>query len=146
MKRALFLACLLGSLLLPAAHAQDAKPAAEAAKPEAAKPEPGPGQEPDPAIIQGIMTCLAEGLPADWRKTWFIIRQTDRNAAGNARSFEATFFYATSESDSKGQKLSPCGGGEEVLDGVGKLNSYLPESQRRWSGATFTFFRDGRYN
>ena len=141
MKRALLSACLLGSLLLPVAHAQDAKPAAEAAK-----PEPGPGQEPDPAILQGIMSCLADGLPADWRKAWFEIRQTDRNAAGNARQFEAAFFYATSEGDEKGQRLTPCGGGEEVLDGVGKLNSYLPEGQRRWSAATFTFFRDGRYN
>jgi hypothetical protein len=137
---------LAGSLavILPA-QAQEQKPAAEAPKPAAGKPEPAPGQEPDPEILLGIMNCLADGLPPDWRKAWFVIKQTDRNAAGNAREFEATFFYATSENDTKGERLKPCGDGADVLDGVGRLNAYLPENQRRWSGATFTFFRDGRY-
>jgi hypothetical protein len=136
---------LAGSLavFLPA-QAQEQKPAAAA--PEAEKPEPAPGQDPDPEILHGIMNCLADGLPPEWRKTWFTIKQTDRNAAGNAREFEANFFYATSENDAKGQRLKPCGDGSDVLDGVGRLNAYLPENQRRWSGATFTFFRDGRYD
>ena len=124
------IAAVLLALAVPA-YAQD-------------KPAPGPGQEPDPAIIEGIMQCLAEGLTPQWFKTWFTIRETRRNDAGTARQYEAVFFVANSPSDEKGEPLSPCGP-EKIIEGVGALNAYLPESQQRWTAATFTFYRDGRY-
>jgi hypothetical protein len=127
-----FIAAVLLALAMPA-HAQD-KPAAE----------PGPGQEPEPAIIEDIMTCLAEGLTPQWYKTWFVVRETRRNDTGSARQYEATFFVSNSPGDDKGERLSPCGP-EKIIEGVGKLNAYLPENQQRWTSATFTFHRDGRY-
>lgn len=138
-------ALLLGALLAFAAQAQDTqKP--EAATTEAAKPPApaGPGQEPDPRIIENIMNCLADGLTPDWRKAWFIVRQFNRNAAGTQRDYAAVFFYSTSDDDKKGQRLQVCNA-ERIVASVGQLNAYLPDSQQRWSAATFTFYRDGRY-
>ncbi len=134
-----------------AAHAQDPiKPAAEAQKPaaEAAKSEPAParqpGQEPDPKILEGLFACIAEGLPEGWKKTWFVIRETAQSKDGLERSFAADFFYATNVNDRKGRPLKPCGP-DPVLEAVGALNDYLPENQQRWTGATFSFMRDGKF-
>ncbi len=146
------LAALLALAMLPA-HAQDAaKPEAkpdaapaDAAKSEPAKPEPGPGQDPDPEILRGLLQCLAVGLPENWQRAWFEIHEIRRDATGRDRQFQALFHYATSEKDHKGQKLQPCGA-DEILEGVGKLNAYLPSDQLRWTGATFTFLRDGRFD
>jgi hypothetical protein len=133
-------ALLLCALIALPLHAQE-KPAAESKE----APKPAPGQEVDPAIIESIMTCLAAGLTPEWFKTWFVIRETKRNAAGTARQFEATFFVANKPDDNKGEPLQTCGA-QQILEGVGALNGYLPEKQQRWTAATFTFFRDGRYN
>ncbi len=153
MKRPCLAAFLACSLLAFAAHAQDAKksdpatdkPAAAAQDP-AAKPAPGPGQTPDPQIFESIMTCLAEGLTPDWKKAWFVIRETDRNAAEGTRQFEGDFFYATSLKDRKGKRLQTCGP-EKIIQGVSDLNDYLTTEQQRWTSAVFTFTRDdGKYD
>jgi len=133
-------------------HAQDAKPPAKAeeakpgdAKADPAQPEaPGPGQEPDPKILQSIAECLAEGLPENWQRTWFEIREIKRDATGKDRQYEALFFYATDPKDRKGRKLQPCGA-EQIVRGVGELNNYLPADQQRWTAATFSFDRDGKF-
>jgi hypothetical protein len=134
---------ILGTLFTFAAQAQaPQKPAAESA-PVAATP--GPGQEPDPKIIEGIMQCLGEGLPEGWQKTWFVISETGRSTEGTTRQFEAKFFYATDPKDAKGKPLAPCGG-TRVIDHVIALNDYLQPSQRRWTGVTMTFMIDGSYS
>ena len=125
----------------PEAEAQ--KPAAEAAKPETA-PERRPGEAPDPKILEGLFACIAEGLPEKWEKAWIVIRQTRRSADGKTRSFAADFFYATNANDRKGRPLKPCGA-DPVLEAVGALNDYLPESQQRWTAATFSFMSDGKF-
>jgi hypothetical protein len=148
MNRVLPCLLLVGALLAFSARAQDPKPAAAApaapAAAEPAKPAPGPGQEPDPAILQGIMECLAEGLPKDWKKAWFVVKEIDRNEQRSMRQFEANFFYATNPADNKGRRLKPCGA-ERVVDGVSALNDYLPENQQRWTSATFNFTSDGKF-
>jgi hypothetical protein len=122
------------------AFAQDAQKPAAAPAAEAQKPRPV-GQPADPRIIEKIFTCLAPGLPKDWKKTWFVVNEVGRDKAGTTRNFEANFFFATSIKDHKGQKLKPCGA-DPVLDGVRSLQDYLPENQLRWTGATFTFSRE----
>jgi hypothetical protein len=146
---AAFLAC---SLLAFAAHAQDAKksdpatdkPAAAAQEP-AAKPAPGPGDTPDPQILENIVACLATGLTQDWKKAWFVIKEIDRNAAEGTRQFEGDFFYATDLKDRKGKRLQTCGP-EKIVQGVSDLNDYLTNEQQRWTSATFTFLSDGKYD
>jgi len=133
------LAVFLAALCAPAAHAQTAPGT------EAQKPRPVPGQPADPKILEGIFTCLSKGLPANWKKTWFIIHQTGADASGAAREFEADFFFATDMVDTKGKPLVPCGSAP-VLEGVMALNDYLRENQRRWTGATFIFTSEGRFD
>ena len=151
MKTPLLFAPLVAAIFSVAAYAQDPlKPAVEAQKPaaEAAKAEPTParqpGQEPDAKLLESLFTCIAEGLPEDWKKTWFVIRQTGGSKDGLQRTFAADFFYATNVNDRKGRPLKPCGP-ERVLEAVGALNDYLPENQQRWTGATFSFMRDGKF-
>lgn len=131
-----------------AAHAQEAKkpePAADkpaaAAQEPAAKPAPGPGQTPDPQILENIIACLAEGLTPDWKKAWFVIKEIDRNEAERTRQFEGDFFYATNVKDRKGKRLQTCGP-EKIIQGVSDLNDYLTPEQQRWTSAVFTFTRD----
>jgi hypothetical protein len=147
------------SLFATPVHAQDpqkpeAKPEAGAkqdpakpegdAKQEPARPEAGPGKEPDPKIIEGIVGCLADGLPEGWVKAWFVIKEIGQDATGKTRKYEARFRYATSAADKKGKVLVPCGA-NKILEGVGALNEYLPGDQQRWTGATFSFHSDGKY-
>jgi hypothetical protein len=134
---ATFAAAALALAGAASVHAQDPKPAAEA-------PAPVPGQEPDPKIVEDLMTCLAEGLTPQWQKAWIVVQQFDRDAAGTTRTFSANVLWATDPKDDKGMPLKTCGA-EIVVEGIGKLNAYLPDSQQRWTGAVFTFHRDGRY-
>jgi hypothetical protein len=144
---------LAGLLLAAAAQAQDQKkaeaapdkPAAGAAQEPAAKPAPGPGQTPDPAIFEDILGCLAAGLTPEWKRAWFVIRETARNVAEGTRQFEGDFFFATSEKDRKGQRLQTCGP-ELIVQRVSDLNDYLTTEQQRWTSAQFEFFRDGKYD
>ena len=152
MKRPCLAAFLACSLLAFAAHAQDEKksePAADkpaaAAQEPAAKPAAGPGQTPDPQIIEGILTCLAPGLTPDWKKAWFVIRETDRNVAEGTRQFEGDFFFATNIKDTRGKRLQTCGP-ETIIEGVSSLNDYLTAEQQRWTSATFVFLSDGKYD
>jgi len=149
MKRLPLAALVLASLFAFAVHAQqglklpEAKPAETKPEPAAA-PAPGPGQEPDPKIVEDIMNCLAEGLPPDWKHAWFVIREAERDKTGKERLYIGRFFVATDEADRKGKPLQTCGA-TRILTNVGKLNEYLPANQQRWTGATFNFYRDGRF-
>ena len=135
MKRSSLAAFLAASILAFAAHAQDAK-----------KSAPGPGQTPDPQIIEGIMNCIAGGLTPEWQKAWFVIREIDRNESEGTRQFEGDFFFATNLKDRKGTRLKTCGA-EQIVKGVSDLNDYLTKDQQRWTSATFTFTRaDGKYD
>jgi hypothetical protein len=150
---AAILACTLLASVASGARAQDPKkpepatepPATGAAKDPAAIPAPRPGDPPDPRIIEGIMTCLAAGLPPEWKKAWFVIKEIDRNVDTSTRQFEGDFFYATRESDRKGKRLRTCGA-EQIIEGVGLVNDYLTPEQQRWTSVTFTFLRTGNYD
>ena len=149
MKRLPFVTFVLVSLFAFAVHAQGLKlpaekPAAEAKQEASSVPPPGPGQEPDPKIVEDIMACLAEGLPPDWKHAWFIVREAERDKTGKERIYIARFFVATDEADRKGKPLQTCGA-NQIVTAVGKLNEYLPANQQRWTGATFNFYRDGRF-
>lgn len=141
------LAFVLGALLAAAlsfgVQAQD--PQKPAAQDPAASPAPGPGQEPDPKIIIGLMECLAPGLPDGWKKAWFVVQEISRDVEARTRQFEAKFYYATDPADRVGKRFEPCGT-NRIVDGVIALNDYLQPSQKRWTGVTITFSIDGDYN
>ena len=145
MRRNLLAAFLIGSLFALAAQAQNPQKPAVGAAPATETPSPAPGQEPDPRIIEDIVSCLAEGLPEGWKKTWFVIEEISREAGGATRQYEVKFFYATDPNDRTGKRLNPCGT-NRIIDGVIALNDYLQPSQRRWTGVTMTFMIDGSYD
>lgn len=128
-------AALAGLLLAFSALAQTPP------KPEAA---PEPAQGPDPKIFDDIMNCLAEGLPADWKRAWFVVNEVGRDERSATRSFEANFFYSTDPADLDGKRLRTCGP-QRVVENVRALNAYLPDDQQRWTGATFVFQSDGKF-
>lgn len=106
--------------------------------------KPGPAPAPDPRIMQQIFDCIAAGLPQDWKKAWFVMTATGRSAEGGSRKFLASFFYAASMKDRHGNPLTPCSP-EPVFEGVAALTDLLPEEQRRWTKATFSFTNDGNF-
>lgn len=110
-------------------------------KPEAAQ-EASTG--PDPKIFDDIMSCLAEGLPADWKRAWFIVSEVGRDERSATRSFEANFFYATDATDTTGKRLRTCGP-QRIVENIRALNAHLPDDQQRWTGATFVFMNDGKF-
>ncbi len=100
--------------------------------------------QPDPKELEEIFTCMASGLPANWKKTWVVVTETS-NASGT-RQFEAKFFFATSASDSAGRPLRPCNE-RQVAESVYALNKYLPTfDQRQWKSARLQFGDDGSFN
>ncbi|MDW8467674.1 MAG: hypothetical protein RML56_00400 [Burkholderiales bacterium] len=115
------------------------------AQPRNGEPSEKGGEEtPQERIVARIFRCVAEGLPQDWKRAWIEIRELERTRYATVRRYEASFRVATSEEDRTGEPLVPCGA-EEIVEGVTELNAFLPEAQRRWTGATFAFFRDGRF-
>lgn len=131
---ALLAACLaLAALGLPAQPKESADAAAK-------EPEDGPQVR----AVERIFRCIAEGLPQDWKRAWIEIREMERTLYATVRKYEATFRVATADDDAAGRPLVPCGS-EEVVEGLADLNRFLPEEQRRWTGATLAFHRDGRF-
>lgn len=123
------LLALVAASVLGAAHAQDAKPAAN---------------EPDPKIFQDIFTCLAAGLVQGWTKAWITVVELDRSEDGKSRNYEALFRQSLKADDKEGEPLAPCETAK-IVKSIGDLNEYLTPEQRRWSEVTLTFMNDGKY-
>jgi len=134
----------LAALLAAACLAFGATELPAQPKEPAAGPDVKQEESPQERIVGRIFRCIAEGLPQDWQRAWIEIREIERTRYATVRKYEATFRVATSETDTTGRPLVPCGS-EEVVESVAELNGFLPEEQRRWTGATFAFYRDGRF-
>jgi hypothetical protein len=101
-------------------------------------------EEPDSKDLEQILACMAAGLPQGWKKTWVVV--TDTGTVRGTRNFEAQFFYAMREADTRGVPLKPCNS-QQVAEAVYALNKYLPSfEQRQWKEAKLVFSDEGRYN
>ena len=101
-------------------------------------------EEPDSKELEAILGCMAAGLPQGWKRTWVVV--TDTGTLRGTRSFNAQFFYAMREADTKGVPLKPCNS-RQVAEAVYALNKYLPSfEQRQWKEAKLVFSDEGRYN
>jgi hypothetical protein len=109
--------------------------------PAAVTPAP---DHPGVKVLEEIFRCLAAGLSEDWKRAWIEVREIERTVQGTLRRYEASFLASNREDDRSGDPVVPCAS-EPVIEGITELNRYLPEPQRRWTAATFTFFRDGRF-
>jgi len=123
---------------------------AAAAKPPAARQDvalaaPSSAATPDAPVaidmkvIESIFTCLAPGLPQDWRRAWVEI--TDQ---GGGKEKVSKFRYTNLRSDDEGEPLVPCNAPELTRRIVG-LNDKLPPERRGWNRALLVIESDGEY-
>lgn len=95
--------------------------------------------EPDPAMIQRIFTCMQEGLPDNWQRTWVVVTELPRKGA--EREFGVVFRYANSAEDLRGQTLTPCKADSTPRD----LYELDADLMRQYGEATLVFYREGKF-
>lgn len=109
----------------------------------AAVPAPGAAAKLDGKLVEQIFSCLAPGLPQDWKRTWVVVTSVEAGE-GKERRFEAKFYYTNSLGDDEGETLVPCNA-QEVARRITGLNEALPPEQRRWKSARLAIDSEGEY-
>lgn len=132
----------------PAPVIAPSPPPAPVAAPAPSTPAPAPRQvaaiappaaaapKLDPKLVEQIFSCLAPGLPSDWKRTWVVVS----SAAGAA----SKFYYSTSFRDVDGEELVPCNA-QEITRRIVGLDAALPASQRGWTSARLVIDSEGAY-
>jgi hypothetical protein len=137
--------------MLPAgvyAQATTDKPAGTGLKPKAAaeaQPKPAaPAEEENLGVkaVEKIFTCVAQGLPKEWRRAWVVV--TELTGGDKERKFEGKFFYSLDDAGAKPVALVPCDP-RTVAEGVYRLNDFLEPEKRQWKIATLSFTSDGKF-
>ena len=93
----------------------------------------------DMKVIESIFTCLAPGLPQDWKRAWVEI--TDQ---GGGKEKVSKFRYTILRNDDEGEALVPCNAQELTRRIIG-LNDKLPPDRRGWNRALLVIESDGEY-
>ena len=87
--------------------------------------------------MEQIFSCLAPGLPPDWKRTWVVVS----NAGGAAT---AKFYYAVTLREEDGEELVPCNA-QEITRRITGLTAALPVDQRNWASARLSIDSEGAY-
>lgn len=135
------------AMLVGLAQAQTTTPApgGSGLKPKpAASTDKRTAEEDNPGVqaVQKIFSCIAKGLPKDWRRAWVVV--TELSGDSKERKFEGKFLYSADPSGTNPQPLVPCDA-RQVGEGVYSLNEYLEYEKRQWKIATLTFTSDGKF-
>jgi hypothetical protein len=129
----------------PSAAAPVVRPAPPVAKPApapaperrevaAAAPSLAPGAPRlDARTVEQIFSCLAPGLPSDWKRTWVVV--TNSGAALSAK-----FYYTSSYRDQDGEEFKPCNA-QEVTRRIVSLG----EARASWRSARLAIDSEGAY-
>jgi hypothetical protein len=129
----------------PAAVATPApRPAAAPERSAVASAAPSSASSPgglklDPKMVEQIFSCLAPGLPQDWKRTWVVV-----SAAEGAAPAAAKFYYTASYRDEDAEEYVPCDA-QAVARRIAGLSDALPAEQRRWKSARLTIDSEGEY-
>ncbi|MCC6209631.1 MAG: hypothetical protein IT513_01180, partial [Burkholderiales bacterium] len=119
------------------APAPAAKPAPERREVAAVAPAaPGPPKL-DAKLVEQIFSCLAPGLPSEWKRTWVVVR----TAAG---ATTAKFYFSVTLRDEDAEELVPCNA-QEITRRITGLNAALPAGQQGWSSARLSIDNEGAY-
>ena len=110
-------------------------PAAIAAIAPAAAP-PGPPKL-DEKLVEQIFSCLAPGLPQDWKRTWVVVSSAETAVA-------TKFYFTSSYRDEDAEEFVPCNV-QEITRRITGLNESLPPEQRRWKTARLAINSEGAY-
>ena len=90
-------------------------------------------QKLDAKTVEQIFSCLAPGLPSDWKRTWVVV--TNSGAALSAK-----FYYTTSLRDQDGEEFKPCNA-QEVTRRIVSLS----EARGSWRAARLAIDNEGAY-
>lgn len=91
----------------------------------------------DAKTVEQIFSCLAPGLPAEWRRAWVEVSQ-----AGGALT--GKFYFTTSLRREDGEEFTPCNA-QEVTRRIAALSDGLPPEQQRWRSARLSIDSEGAY-
>ena len=91
----------------------------------------------DPIVVEQIFSCLAPGLPADWKKTWVIVSHAET-------AVTAKFYYTTSLREEDGEELVPCNA-QEITRRITGMTAALPVDQQRWKSARLSIDNEGAF-
>jgi hypothetical protein len=127
----------------PVAAPAPAAPAPAARAIAAIAPAPFAASKLDGKLVEQIFSCLAPGLPQDWKKTWVVITNVEA-AAGKERKYEAKFYATNSFGDDEGEPLVPCNA-QEISRRITGLNDALPPERRRWKSARLVIDSEGEF-
>jgi hypothetical protein len=128
----------------PSAAAPIVRPAPPVAKPAptpaperrevaTAAPSLTPGAKLDAKTVEQIFSCLAPGLPSDWKRTWVVVTNS-----GTALSTK--FYYTSSYRDQDGEEFTPCNA-QEVTRRIVSLS----EARASWRSARLAIDSEGAY-
>jgi len=111
-------------------------PAAAPARREVAVAAPAsaaPSAHLDAKTVEQIFSCLAPGLPAEWRRTW--VEVTNTVGAPTAK-----FYYSTSSRREEGEEFTPCNP-QEVTRRIASLS----DAGGSWRSARLLIDNEGAY-
>jgi len=116
---------------------------AVAPKPQAPIAAIAPAQAPytapklDAKLVEQIFSCLAPGLPQDWKRTWVVV-------SGAETAVATKFFYTASFRDEDAEEFVPCNV-QEITRRITGLSESLAPAQRRWKSARLAIDNEGAY-
>ena len=91
----------------------------------------------DEKLVEQIFSCLAPGLPQDWKRTWIVV-------TGAGAAVAAKFYVTTSYRDEDAEEFVPCNA-QEITRRITGLNAALPPAQQRWKSARLAIGSEGEY-
>jgi len=103
----------------------------------AAPAAPPAGLRLDAKTVEQIFSCLASGLPADWKRTW--VEVTNSGGAPSAKTY-----FTTSLRREDGEEFISCNA-QELARRIAGLAGGLPPEQRNWRSARLSIDSEGAY-
>jgi hypothetical protein len=113
------------------------KPAPPAREIAVVAPAPAGPQKLDPKMVEQIFSCLAPGLPSDWKRTWVVVSNV--GAAATAK-----FYYSVTLREDDAEELVPCNA-QEITRRITGLTAALPLDQQQWKSARLSIDNEGAF-
>jgi hypothetical protein len=134
---------VIAPIAIPAPAPAAPAPATRAIAAIAPAPAPFATPKLDGKLVEQIFSCLAPGLPQDWKRTWVVVTDVEADG-GKERRYEAKFYVTNSFGDDEGESLVPCNA-QEISRRITGLNDALPPERRGWKTARLVIDNEGEF-
>ena len=94
------------------------------------------------ALLAEIATCLATGLPSDWRQAEMIVEL----AKPGAETGTARYLVMRNLSGGQYESFAPCIDFQPARRLTTELRKLQPAERRDWKGARFVVYSDGKFD